>query len=271
MSEEVVDAVDASQAADSLDVEAPASSPEGALDAAAVGDEGASSFDWDEWDGAVDGLPEEHREVGGRISSNFDTRINDKEAELTGLRELYDAMMMGNEDPRISKFQTEQSSFDERYNGLQEQFNDYKAQTEKAQSEAAQEWANKFEERHKDLLGDTKHRERMVELIDDGWEPEVAVQLLTMDEEFVKMAEEAKGDGVPDSYAIRLAEVSAGKSQVEKRRKSAPRPGARITAGATGAKNPQQALRTTGDSDTLDDRRMIAARAALKAVKGGRR
>ena len=111
----------------------------------------------------------------------------------------------------------------------------------------------------------------MVELIDDGWDPEAAIQLLSMDEEFVKMAEEAKGDGVPDSYAIRLAEVSAGKSQVEKRKKSAPRPGARITAGATGAKNPQQALRTTGDTDTLDDRRMIAARAALRVAKGGRR
>lgn len=266
MSEEVADTAEAevSQAA-----EAPA--PEGVSGDGTVSPDEAPSFNWDDWDGVVDSLPEDHRDVGSKVSSRFESQMNDKDAELESLRELYDAMMLGQEDPRVSKLEASQKEFDSRYNGLQEQFDGYKAQVEKAQAAEAQEWANKFEERHKDLLGDKKQRGRMVEFLDKGWEPEAAVQLLTMDEEFLQMAEEAKGNGVPDSYAIRLAEVSAGKSQVEKKRKAAPRPGARITAGATGAKNPQQAIRAVKDTDSLDDRRMIAARAALRVAKGGRR
>tara|TARA_R110000824_G_scaffold67844_2_gene175725 strand:+ start:533 stop:1339 length:807 start_codon:yes stop_codon:yes gene_type:complete len=231
----------------------------------------SDDFDWSGWNGSVDSLPEGHRDIGGRFHSHYESKITDKDNEMSGIKELYDALLMGDEDPRIAKYESEQKSFDERYNGLQEKFDGYRSQVEKSQSEEAQTWANKFEETHKDLLSDTNKREQMVGFLDQGWDPDVAIQLLSMDEEFVKMAEEAKSNGVPDSYAIRLAEVSSGKSQVEKKRRASPRPGAHITAGATGAKNPQQVVREMKDSDGLDNRRMYAARAALKAVQGGRR
>ena len=235
--------------------------------------EGASSddFEWGSWDGSVDALPESHRELGGHFNSHYQSRMTDKDDEIAGIKELYDALLMGEEDPRIAKLESAAKDFDSRYSGLESEFQTYRDEVEKQQTAEASDWAQKFEEQHKELLGDEKHRDRMIELLDSGWEPEYAIQLLNMDEEFVEVAEEAKGNGVPDSYAIRLAEVSAGKRQVEKKAKATPRPGARITAGATGAKNPQQAIRDVKDTDSLEDRRMIAARAALKAVKGGRR
>tara|TARA_R110000765_G_scaffold194473_2_gene300083 strand:+ start:4236 stop:5042 length:807 start_codon:yes stop_codon:yes gene_type:complete len=268
MSEEVAEA-DISQASDADVVSSDATSAGEVSDN--ISSSEASSFDWEDWDGSVDQLPENHREIGGRFSSHYESQASKSKDELEGLRELYDAMMSGREDPRIAKFQSDQKSFDERYNGLQDKFDGYRSQVEKTQTEEAQTWADQFEERHKDLLSDTKQRERMVGFLDQGWDPDVALKLLSMDEEFVKMAEEAKSNGVPDSYAIRLAEVSAGNTKIEKQKKIAPRPGARITAGATGAKNPQQVVREIKDSDGLDDRRIYAARAALKAVQGGRR
>jgi hypothetical protein len=231
----------------------------------------STEFDWSGWDGSVDGLPEDHRDIGGKFHTHYESRLNDKNDEISGIKELYDALLMGEEDPRIAKLEAAQKEFDSRYNGLQEEFDGYRTQMETQQKEEAASWASRFEEQHKDLLGDEQNRTRMVDFLDNGWEPESAILLLNMDEEFVEVAEEAKSNGVPDSYAIRLAEVSAGKRQVEKKAKASPRPGARITAGATGAKNPQQAIRAVKDTDNLEDRRMIAARAALKAVKGGRR
>ena len=275
MAEEVAETVEVgdSQAAEAVDSATADTepAPEGASDEEAASSEEAPSFSWDEWDGTIDELLEEHREIGGHFHKHYDARLADKDTELSGLRELYDALLMGKEDPRIAKMQEESKSFEERYKGLEEKFNDYKSKVEAAQEAEARDWAARFEEQHKEILSDKKNRERMVEFLDKGWEAEYAVKLLTMNEEFVEVAEEAKGNGVPDSYAIRLAETSAGKSQAEKKQKATPRPGARITAGATGAKNPQQAIRAVKDTDTLEDRRMIAARAALKAVKGGRR
>ena len=270
MSEEIANVeADVSQAADTEVASDMAGASEGASEEGHT--EEAPSFAWDDWDGSVDALPEEHRELGGRFHSHYDSRLSEKSAEYDGLRELYDAMMAGQEDPRVARLTEENQSFMERYDGLQEQFNNYKEQVEAAQAAEAQDWADRFEKKHADLLGQGNNREKMVEFLDAGWDADAAIQLLTMDEEFLQMAEEAKGNGVPDSYAIRLAEASAGKRQVEKEAKATPRPGARITAGATGAKNPQQAIREIRDTDKLEDRRMIAARAALKAVKGGRR
>jgi hypothetical protein len=270
MSEEITDVeADVSQAADAEVSSTTADASEG------VSEEGytneAPSFAWDDWDGSVDSLPEEHRDLGSQFHNHYDSRLSEKTAEYDGLRELYDAMMSGQEDPRVARLTEANQSFEERYKGLEEKFDDYRSQVEAAQAAEAKEWADRFEKQHADLLGQKNNRERMVEFLDGGWDADAAIQLLTMDEEFVQMAEEAKGNGVPDSYAIRLAEASAGKRQVEKEVKATPRPGARITAGATGAKNPQQAIREIKDTDNLEDRRMIAARAALKAVKGGQR
>ena len=270
MSEEIANVeAEVSQAADAEVPSTTTDASEGASEEGHI--EEAPSFAWDSWDGSIENLPEEHREVGGYFHNHWESRLSEKSAEYDGLRELYDAMMSGQEDPRVAQLTEANQSFEERYKGLEEQFNDYKQQVEAAQDAEARDWADRFEKQHADLLGQENNRERMVEFLDAGWDADAAIQLLTMDEEFVQMAEEAKGNGVPDSYAIRLAEASAGKRQVEKEVKAIPRPGARITAGATGAKNPQQAIREIRDSDNLEDRRMIAARAALRAVKGGRR
>ena len=235
MSEEIANVeADVSQAADTE----VASDTTGASEGVSAE---APSFSWDDWDGSVDALPEEHREIGGRFNSHYGSQLSEKSAEYDGLREMYDAMMSGQEDPRVARLTEANQSFEERYQGLEEQFNDYKEQVEAAQAAEAQDWADRFEKKHADLLGQKNNREKMVEFLDAGWDADAAIQLLTMDEEFLKMAEEAKGNGVTDSYAIRLAEASAGKRQVEKEVKTTPRPGARITAGATGAKNPQQA------------------------------
>ena len=135
MSEEVADVeTDASQAAD---VEVVDSATEATASEGASGEgiqSGASSFAWDEWDGTVDALPEEHRELGGRFHSHYDTRLTEKSTEYDGLRELYDAMMSGQEDPRVARLQGENKSYGERHKALEDQFNTYKAQVEESES-----------------------------------------------------------------------------------------------------------------------------------------
>ena len=77
-------------------------------------------------------------------------------------------------------------------------------------------------------------------------------------------AREAKQNGVPDAYALKLIEGSV-------KRKPEPRPGAQITAGATSpAVPPNQIKDEAASAKSFDEIRTIAARSALKHHSGRR-
>ena len=87
---------------------------------------------------------------------------------------------------------------------------------------------------------------------------------MNLTEAQLNTAREAKQNGVPDAYALKLIEGAV-------KRKPEPRPGAQITAGATSpAVPPNQVKDETASAKSFDEIRNIAARSALKHHSGRR-
>lgn len=286
VSEEVasVDSIDTSspsegapQEAPQAETEAASSSNEGVTTEAAVGTQEAAAdrpvlpeFDFETWEGQVDSLPEEYRPIGSyfenRYSSqieDFNTKLSGANAELDQLRQLNDALLIGGEDPRIAQYQGEIESYKDKYSKLEEEYKQYQNHIDSMFENDAKKYADAFRAKNEEFFENEEKAAQLVALIEQDWDPEQAVQLLKLGEQAMEVAKKAKSDGVPDSYAIRLAETA-----VRRPAPAAPRPGAKITSGATASSTPNQEKMSLNDSSTLDDRRLIVARRAIKQAQG---
>lgn len=226
-------------------------------------------FDFEGWGGELDTLPDIYRPMGTRLSEHWSAKIKEHATDFEDLRQLNEALLLGNEDPRLGEQQTQLTELQEKYKAQSEEYSQFKTSIEKLYEEEAERYVREFREKNSDIFEDDAKAAQLQELIEGDWEPDIAVKLLTLGEEGVKLAQAAKADGVPDSYAVRLAEATLAKTQVIARVE--PRAGARITSGATASTTPNQADRGLGDARSLDEIRTIAARRALRAVSGGTR
>tara|TARA_R100001509_G_scaffold40843_1_gene21891 strand:- start:422 stop:1273 length:852 start_codon:yes stop_codon:yes gene_type:complete len=219
-------------------------------------------FDFEAWDGGIDDLPEMYHGMHGRMESIYNNRFSSIESELDQMRRLNDALMVGEEDPRVSEFQTKLEEALAAKQQVSQEFEQFKQQIEQFEMQEASEWADNFEREHKEIFENQEMREALGLLIENDWEPESAVKVLGFSEEQMRIAIESKRDGVPDKYAIRLAE-----NAVRQTPKANPRPAAKITSGATTRSSPEQQMMDINETSTLDDKRMIVARRALKNAR----
>jgi len=226
-------------------------------------------FDFEGWGGELDTLPDIYRPMGTKLSEHWSAKIKEHATDFEDLRKLNEALLLGQEDPRLSQQQTQLTELQAKYKAQSEEYSQFKTSIEKLYEDEAQRYVRDFREKHSDVFEDEAKSAQLQELIEGDWEPDIAIKLLTLGEEGVKLAQAAKADGVPDSYAVRLAEATLAKTQVKA--KVEPRAGARITSGATASTTPNQVDRGLGDARSLDDIRTIAARRALRAVSGGNR
>lgn len=264
-------------------IEAPSEASPGAVASSEVSAEAVASevemekkeevtlpeFDFDGWGGELDSLPEMYRPMGTKLNEHWSAKIEEHSQDFTDLQKLNEALLLGHEDPRLGEQQTQLTELQEKYKTQSEEYSQFKASIEKLYEDEAQRYVREFREKHSDVFEDDAKSAQLQSLIEGDWEPDVAVKLLTLGEEGVKLAQAAKADGVPDSYAVRLAEATIAKAQVKARVE--PRAGARITSGATASTTPNQVDRGLGDARSLDEIRTIAARRALRAVSGGTR
>ncbi len=257
---------DSSVASDS---EAAPSSAEGAVEAATdepkepVKDEPElPEFDFSAWGGGVEDLPEMYHGAHSRMEELFGVKYGTLESDMDQLRRLNDALMVGEEDPRVADFQGKYESEIKAREALQAQFDGYKSEIDQAMDADAAQYAAKFRQSNQEIFDDPEKAEALALLIEHNWDPEMGVKLLSLDRDMMKVALEAKRDGVPDSYALRLAENAS-----RPRPKADPRPAAKITSGATTRSSPDQQMMDINETSSLDDKRMIVARRALKNAR----
>ena len=263
--------------------------------------EGWPEVDWDGWDGEVNSLPEQYHKAAGAMHGRFDSQYQEKHSSLDNLRTMYAAMLNDEEDPRIGQLTSNLSDLQGQYDAKDTEYKDYDAKYSTLESELqgyrdsnARTYVDKFWQEHTGLSEDTAQLNKLAEFLDEkgpmggSWDAYLAVKLMKMSEEAVKVAVDAKTNGVSDKYAFQLAEAHAqlteARSQptenqlavaaklVEEQKKAkAPRTAAKITNGAVRSSQPQASRAGMKDATSLDEMRTLAARRALTVHGGGRR
>lgn len=247
-----------------------------------------ADFDPSGWEGNIDLLPNElqepirflHRNLEGGYTKKFqdlasqrkefeetqsswtqerETReasLKDVEDERNMLRQLLE----GTEDPRISEFLEHNEKLKSDLSTLKSEYDQYQTSVRADIETQAKKYAEDFRGKHAEIFDSEEKRTRLGELLDLGWDPEAAVQLVDGDEKLVQLADELRQRGVPTEVAVEHARLKLGGVET----KRVPRPGARITAGAEGRNNPAS---TPGSSlhyaNTSREARSLAAREAL--------
>ncbi len=241
---------------------------EEAVEEAPVSFPSADDFTWDGWQGDIGTLPNEIRPWGVHLDKYYQGRINSVATDIDQTREIYEALIGGKEDPRIPEFQNQIGEWETKYNGINSQFEaltkeyqDYQNTVQEAIQEEAQEYADKFAEDNQDLFNDADLNDAFGSLLDEGWILEHAAVAARLPEHLRDVARQAKSDGVPDSYALKLA-------QGAKSRPAKPRPGAELTSGATTpSRSAEQVSLPSNSPMSLREFRTQVARNALSSKR----
>lgn len=234
------------------------------------------SFNWDEWDGEHASFPDDVKPWAEKVYNQREAWVNNQithsEGEVDRLRDLYETLVSGYDDPRLGEFEEKVQGWEHKYKELQDthattlsEHEVYKKSIDDAIQKEADDYADRFAKKHDDIFNNEEKATVFSNLVEEGWDFEIVPALMRLDESQLHIAKTAKQDGVPDHYAIQFA-VRSAKSKPD------PRPGARITAGATSpAVAPNQVKNELASAKSFDDIRTIAARTALKRHSGGRR
>ena len=278
---EVSEVAEAPPAEPAVEVEAETSDPSQSVasepdDAAPASFPSAEEFGWDEWDGGHEGLPEPLRPWGEKFGGYYAKQVEDQVAArveaLDRSAQIYRALLDGNDDPRLKEYQDQLAVWETKYNTLnsdveseREKFLKYQEAGNSSIEAEAKEYADWFQRTNPDLYEDENKGLIFAGLLEEGWEMETAAEAARLSVPEIRAAREAKNEGVPDAYAIRLA-VGAKKSS------PAPRPGAKITAGATTpVRSAEQTAAEPPRPSNLRDLRSSIAAKALKQHSNSRR
>jgi len=250
------------EVAESVDPSLPAE--EDAVEAAPVSYPSPEDFGWDEWEGDTDGLPEELRPWGQKFGDYYNQRMLTAQQQMAKTKEVYDAILNGNSDPRLKHLESSVGEWENKYTGLtgqyeylQRQFTQYQSEVTQALEAEADAYAEEFAESNPDLFNNEELSTVFADLLEDNWILEHAAVAARLPKHLREIAKQAKVDGVPDSYALKLA-------QGAKSRPAKPRPGAALTAGATTpARSSEQVSLPDNKPMSLQEFRKQVARNAL--------
>ena len=229
-------------------------------------------FGWADWDGTQDKLPEQMRGWGERFGEYYSSRHqNALDAEKQRMKQqhnLYEALISGKEDPRVAEYMqketawsAEKAQLTARMQAAVDEKNIFEQGVQKSIQQEAERYAQAFKASNPDIFGDPATEELFADLLEEGWGPESAAEASRLPQTALKVAKEAKADGVPDSYALKLARGT-------RMRTPQPRPGAKITSGATTpSRSPEQVETTDTGAMSLADWRSHVARNALNKSK----
>jgi hypothetical protein len=225
-------------------------------------------FAWDDWDGDYAGLPEQMHGWGERFNQYYTSKMDSMASEMDQTKAIYDALIGDKADPRIAELQGSVTEWQEKHNNilgqheyLTKEFQDYQEVVNEAIKAEAEEYANEFAETNTDLFENNELSEAFTELLEEGWILEHAAVAARLPQDARDVARQAKSDGVPDTYALKLA-------QGAKSRPAKPRPGAAITSGATTpVRSSEQVNLPSNKPMSLRDFRKQVARNALSSKR----
>lgn len=243
-------------------------------------------FNLDSWEGNIDLLPEDlrgpvrylHKNLESGYTKKFQTLANERKqfederllwqteksawdegkSELESERDLLKRILAGSEDPRVGELTTANTELQANIEKLQADYDAFQKMVDEDIEQQAKEYADSFANAHPEIFEDDEKRAQFSSLLDKEWEPEIAVKLVGADERVVEMAAQLREQGASHNLAFEHALLKAGTSKA----RQAPRPGAKLTAGAESKNNPES---TVGDTmpRTSKDARFNAARAAV--------
>jgi len=232
----------------------------------------SDDFGWGDWDGENGSLPPELQAWGEGFSAHYKNhytgQFEAEKAETERLRSIYESLSAGLEDPRNAELAEQLTEWEGKYGtleaeklALQNEYDAYKGALDASLKEEATNYAKWYQEQHSHIFADAALTEKFTNLLESGWELDYAPAALELGDEALAIANQALADGVPMRYALDLARKSTAQPA-----RSAPRPGARITSGATGSpvapnQAPKDALK---EAKTLDDMRLAVAQRAFK-------
>tara|TARA_R100000008_G_scaffold86287_1_gene78728 strand:- start:11171 stop:12115 length:945 start_codon:yes stop_codon:yes gene_type:complete len=245
-----------------------------------------SAYDPASWDGNIDSLPPELQEPVRFLHKNLESGYTKKFQSLSDAKKTFDAdrekwtaerdewekqrddlvserdllkqLMDGGEDPRISDLTGKYEKAAADLARTQADFEDFRRLVEEDIDVQAADYAEKFYQEHKEIFDNEDHAKQLDALLDQEWEPEIAVKLLFHPEEALKLANDLRSKGTPQSIAAEHAIMKHGTAKTRK-----PRPSAKITAGAESANNPAVSRAYTDFGTNATDARMAAATAAM--------
>jgi hypothetical protein len=178
------------------------------------------AFDWDSWDGSDEALPEPHRPVVKRVTDWHKSRAQAETAEQKRLKELYEAILSGDEDPRISEYDTKYKTAEQKLAQYEQELREHKAEMAaveeyilKAESERqAKEDAKHLEQAEafraaNQWVFDEQYQQTGSDLLDEGWHYSKLPELLKMPASILKVAREAFTKVKDPDIAIRLAKA----------------------------------------------------------------
>jgi len=247
---------------------------------------GLSDFDAKGWDGNIDNLPAELQDPVRFLHKNLESGYTQKFQTLSDARKKFDAdqekwtaekdewgkikddvlserdllkqLLDGGEDPRIGELTKQHETSSAELARVNADFEEFRRLVEEDIDTQATEFAEKFYQEHREVFDNEESSKILNGLLDQEWEPELAVKLLHQSEDALKLANELREKGTPQGVAVEHALLKHGAAK-----KRTPRPGAKITAGAESANNPASVQGNTDFGTTAADARMAAAQAAM--------
>ena len=221
----------------------------------------ADEFAWDEWKGETESLPENMRPWAEKFGAYHDSRyqnvVEEHEASVQRMEALYNALLVGDEDPRIAEWQGKHGDLEAQFKALEHNHTQYKQTIEEIVAQESQAYADDFQRTNRDLFENEASAQKLTTLLEEGWGLEYAGEAARLPQALFETARKAKSDGVPDGYAMRLAKGITSDAQD-------PRPGATLTSGATTpARSAEQSEMSETEAMSLKDFRHHVARNAL--------
>jgi len=201
------------------------------------------------------------RELGQRFHEHYHPKFASQRDELSQLNSWYEAL--GKEDPQIGVLQQSLNDLKEAHAAELQGWTDKQSQWDAMLQKDAEDYSAWFWEQNADIQKDDRLRSRLDALMDHGFEPEDAAALARLADDVVKKAAEAMARGANSAMAVEFAQLHA--------KTPAPAPQAEPSKSAllvddgTGRQRPSDAEPTMSEMVTPKQRRILAARRALKA------
>ena len=231
----------------------------------------AEDFDWNAWDMDPKNLPDLlHPWMKGALTPyvseyrRTQDLLNESQSKYDQLRRMYDAILVGAEDPRIAEFTTKEQEFQKQIEELNGRIAESDSRYDKYIEEKSIQWASAFADRYSDVLENEETMASFNAFWDYTGDPEVSIAIAQLPSEARVVAARALKENSPPRIALQLARAKV--SEV-KGSPPEPRSSAFFTNGADGAGHtPETADKSPfEDVDNFADyRSAVAAKAFAK-------
>lgn len=240
-------------------------------------------FDFGAWDGQVETLPDPYRPVHEGLSGHLNKELDSIRNSLEQDRELYQALLEGEDigkdfrekynkaEQQLAQYEKDKQSWADQKSKFEESINEYQGRIDQINAKEkaeAEQWARDFQQKNADVIDNDESREKFLQFINDGIDPEIAVDFVRSNNPaYVQTTLSYMAQNVPPHYAVRLAKAD---SKVSETKSVQPRASAQMTAGATETANvPESAEKSVSDKAFgIHDARKLAVARAFKRRTG---